>query len=69
MSKISPLAYIHPEAIIGENCEIGAFCYIDKGVYDQLDKDTRERIPNTLSLRTASLSRELANEISKIHNM
>ena len=32
MSKISPLAYIHPEARIGENCEIGAFCYIDKGV-------------------------------------
>ena len=32
MSKISPLAYIHPEAIIGENCEIGAFCYIDQGV-------------------------------------
>lgn len=32
MSKISPLAYINPEAVIGENCEIGAFCYIDKGV-------------------------------------
>lgn len=32
MSRISPLAYIHPEAVIGENCEIGAFCYIDKGV-------------------------------------
>lgn len=32
MSKISPLAYIHPEAVIGENCEIGPFCYIDKNV-------------------------------------
>ena len=32
MSKISPLAHIHPDAIIGENCEIGPFCYIDKGV-------------------------------------
>lgn len=32
MSKISPLAYIHPEAVIGENNEIGPFCYIDKGV-------------------------------------
>ncbi len=32
MSKISPLAYINPEAVIGENCEIGPFCYIDKGV-------------------------------------
>ena len=29
---ISPLAYIHPEAIIGEGCEIGPFCYIDKHV-------------------------------------
>jgi UDP-N-acetylglucosamine acyltransferase len=29
---ISPLAYIHPEAKIGENCEIGHFCYIDRNV-------------------------------------
>lgn len=29
---ISPLAYIHPEAIIDESCEIGPFCYIDKNV-------------------------------------
>lgn len=29
---ISPLAYIHPEAVIGENCEIGPFCYIDRNV-------------------------------------
>lgn len=32
MSNISPLAYIHPEAVIGENCEIGPFCYIDRNV-------------------------------------
>ena len=32
MSIISPLAFIHPEAKIGENCEIGPFCYIDKNV-------------------------------------
>lgn len=32
MSKISPLAYIDPEAKIGDNCEIGPFCYIDKNV-------------------------------------
>lgn len=32
MSKISPLAYISPEAVIGENCEIGPFCFIDKNV-------------------------------------
>ena len=30
MSKISPLAYVHPEAVNRENCEIGDFCYIDK---------------------------------------
>ena len=29
---ISPLAYIHPEAVIGEGCDIGPFCYIDRGV-------------------------------------
>ena len=32
MSNISPMAIIHPEAVIGENCEIGPFCYIDKNV-------------------------------------
>ncbi len=29
---ISPLAYVHPEAVIGEGCEIGPFCYIDRNV-------------------------------------
>lgn len=29
---ISPLAFIHPDAVIGEGCEIGPFCYIDKNV-------------------------------------
>nr|WP_321376249.1 acyl-ACP--UDP-N-acetylglucosamine O-acyltransferase [uncultured Bacteroides sp.] len=29
---ISPLAYIHPEAIIGENVKIAPFVYIDKNV-------------------------------------
>lgn len=32
MSKISPLAYVDPEAVIGANCEVGPFCFIDKGV-------------------------------------
>lgn len=32
MSNISPLAFIHPEAQIGEGCEIGPFCYVDKNV-------------------------------------
>lgn len=30
MNNISPLAYIHPEAQIGDNNIIGPFCYIDK---------------------------------------
>lgn len=32
MKNISPLAYVHPEAVIGDGCEIGPFCYIDKNV-------------------------------------
>ena len=32
MSNISPLAFVSSDAIIGENCEIGPFCYIDKDV-------------------------------------
>ncbi len=32
MSNISPLAFVHPESVIGKNCEIGPFCYIDKNV-------------------------------------
>lgn len=32
MSNISPLAFVHDEALIGKNCEIGPFCYIDKDV-------------------------------------
>ena len=30
MNQISPLAYIHPEAKLGDNNVIGPFCYIDK---------------------------------------
>ncbi len=29
---ISPLAFIDPEAVIGENCEIGPFSFVDKNV-------------------------------------
>ena len=31
-STISNLAYVHPEAQIGDNVRIGAFCYIDRDV-------------------------------------
>ncbi|MBQ7422070.1 MAG: acyl-ACP--UDP-N-acetylglucosamine O-acyltransferase [Prevotella sp.] len=30
MNQISPLAYVHPEAKLGDNNLIGPFCYIDK---------------------------------------
>lgn len=29
---ISPLAHIHPDAVIGDNCEIGPFCFVDANV-------------------------------------
>lgn len=32
MSKISPLAFVHPEAKLGENIEVKAFAFIDKNV-------------------------------------
>lgn len=32
MNQISPLAYIHPEAKLGEDNIIGPFCFIDKNV-------------------------------------
>ena len=30
MNQISPLAYVHPEAHLGDNNTIGPFCYIDR---------------------------------------
>ncbi len=32
MNKISPLAYVHPEAQLGENVVVEPFAYIEKGV-------------------------------------
>lgn len=32
MNQISPLAYVHPEAKLGDNNIIGPFCYIDRDV-------------------------------------
>lgn len=40
---ISPLAYIHPEAKIGENVEIGPFVYVDKNV---IIGDNNKIMPN-----------------------
>mgnify|MGYP000496231748 CR=1 FL=1 len=44
---ISPLAYIHPEAKIGENVEIAPFVYIDRNVavsYTHLTLPTNSRV-------------------------
>ena len=30
MNQISPLAFVHPEAKLGDNNIIGPFCYIDR---------------------------------------
>lgn len=46
MSNISPMAYVHPEAVIGEGCEIGPFCYIDKNVVI----GTGNRLMNSVTL-------------------
>ncbi len=32
MSNISPLAFVDPNAKLGENVKIGPFCFVDKGV-------------------------------------
>lgn len=32
MNNITPLAFVHPEAKLGDNNQIGPFCYIDKNV-------------------------------------
>lgn len=32
MNNINPLAFVHPEAKLGDNNQIGPFCYIDKNV-------------------------------------
>ena len=50
MSNISPMAFIHPEAVIGENCEIGPFCYIDKNVVIGNDN----RLMNSVTLMSGT---------------
>ena len=49
---ISPLAYIHPEAKIGENVEIGPFVFIDKNVVIGDNNTIRENV--TINRGTAA---------------
>lgn len=46
MINISPLAYVHPAAKIGEGCEIGPFCYIDENV----EIGANNRLMNSVTL-------------------
>lgn len=50
--NISPLAFVDPEAIIGENVKIGPFCFIDKGV---TIGDNTELMNNVTVLRGTSM--------------
>ena len=56
---ISPLAYIHPEARIGENVEIGPFVFIDKNV---VIGDNNTIMPNA-NILYGSRSRERTTPI------
>ena len=49
---ISPLAYIHPEAKIGKNVEVGPFSYIDK---DVIIGDNNKIMPNVTILEGARI--------------
>lgn len=50
MSKISPLAFVDPEAKIGEDCEIGPFCFIDKNV----EIGPKNRLMNSVTVLSGS---------------
>lgn len=52
MSNISPLAYVHPEAKLGENVKIGPFCFVDK---DVVIGDDTELMNNVTILRNTTL--------------
>ena len=68
---ISPLAYIHPEAKIGENVEIAPFVFIRKsdsiGRLSGLDSTARESCDNAMTGTLSSLAITLSErEISDI---
>ena len=55
MNTISPLAFVHPNAKIGDNNIIGPFCYID---------DNTVIGDNNKLLNSITLAHELAMETS-----
>ena len=38
MNIISPMAFVHPDAKLGDNNEIGPFCYIDADNHVGIDR-------------------------------
>ena len=60
---ISPLAYIHPEAKIGENVEIGPFVFIDKNV---VIGDNNTIMPNVLEIIIAFSQEQSSERFHKI---
>ena len=59
MNQISPLAYVHPEAKLGDNNIIGPFCYIDKNVEIGDNNEPKKKVGLSLSrsrMNYASLS-------------
>ncbi len=51
MNNISPLAFIHPNAKIGENNSIGPFCYIDENV----EIGDNNKILNSVTIHTGAI--------------
>lgn len=55
MNQISPLAFVHPEAKLGDNNIIGPFCYIDKDTVWAITTYCRTVLPSTWALASATI--------------
>ena len=58
MNQISPMAFVHPEAKLGDNNIIGPFCYIDRNTVmgDSLLFQTLEKGGRSLWQITANIT-------------
>ena len=54
MNKISPLAFVHPEAKLGENNVIGPFCYIDRNTVIGDENILQNSVPLNYGTRLGS---------------
>ena len=57
MNQISPLAFVHPEAKLGDNNIIGPFCYIDN---DTVLGDNNV-LQNSVTIHVALVSATITN--------